>query len=348
MGNHTVSPQTRWPVLRDFSAGYVGDRCHHVGVTQPVNSEQAAWLALVVTGRDRRGGERYDDDPASHYSWDSTVPNRNAVQAGHVLVLWDSDSLLGASVIEQIDSGTREKTVGRCRSCEGSNYEQRKALTPRYRCYQCKAEFDEPLMRVKEVRTYRSEHRAGWVDLDGALSGTELRELCQSPRSQLSIRGLDWGRFQVALRAAHPDLPVGLINAAAARIREGHKEATVRVRLGQADFRRRLLGRYGEVCAFTGHAPVTVLEAAHLYSYAAEGKHHDDGGLLLRRDLHRLFDLGLIALHPANGRLDVAEELKPYPEYKQLHGAAMHVELTDAQCGFLRRHWEQHRNTPSA
>jgi hypothetical protein len=313
-----------------------------------VNGEQTAWLALVVTGRDRRGSERYDDDPASHYSWDSTVPNRQAVRPGHVLVLWDSDSLLGASVIERIDSGTREKTVGRCRGCEGSNYEQRKTMLPRYRCYQCKAEFDEPLTSVKEVRTYRSDHRAGWVDLDGALTGSELRELCQSPRSQLSIRGLDWDRFKAALRAAHPDLPIGVINAAAARIRDGHKEATVRVRVGQGDFRRRLLGRYGQVCAFTGRSPVTVLEAAHLYSYAAEGKHHDDGGFLLRRDLHRLFDLGLIALHPTTGKLDVAAELHPYSEYKQLHGAAMHVETTDVQRAFLLRHWEQHRSIPSA
>jgi hypothetical protein len=313
-----------------------------------VNGDQAAWLALVVTGRDRRGGERYDDDPASHYSWDSTVPNRDAVQPGHVLVLWDSDSLLGASVIERLDSGTREKTVGRCRSCEGSNYEQRKTMTPRYRCYQCKAEFDEPLTSVKEVRTYRSEHHAGWVDLDGALSGAELRELCQSPRSQLSIRALDWNHFQNALRNAHPDLPLNPINVVATRVRGGHTNATVRVRIGQADFRRRLLARYGEVCAFTGRSPVAALEAAHLYSYAAEGKHHDDGGFLLRRDLHRLFDLGLIALHPTDRTLHVAEELHTYPEYKRLHGLAMHVELTDAQRAFLLHHWEQHRNTPSA
>jgi hypothetical protein len=30
--------------------------------------DQGAWLALVITNRDRRGNERYDDDSASHYS----------------------------------------------------------------------------------------------------------------------------------------------------------------------------------------------------------------------------------------------------------------------------------------
>jgi N-acyl homoserine lactone hydrolase len=40
------------------------------------------------------------------------------------------------------------------------------------------------------------------------------------------------------------------------------------------------------------------LEAAHLYSYAASGVHHLDGGLLMRRDVHRLFDLGHHAVRP--------------------------------------------------
>lgn len=74
----------------------------------------------------------------------------------------------------------------------------------------------------------------------------------------------------------------------------------MRVRVGQAEFRLRLLARYGNVCAFSGPSPTAALEAAHLYSYAAEGRHHDDGGFLLRRDLHRLFDLGLLAVEPAH------------------------------------------------
>ena len=100
---------------------------------------------MVAAGRRRRGVERYDDDSASHYSWDSTVANRDAVRPGDVLVLWDSDVLLGASVIENSVIGTGSKTLGRCPNCEVSNYEPRATLKPTYKCYPCRAEFDVPV-----------------------------------------------------------------------------------------------------------------------------------------------------------------------------------------------------------
>lgn len=308
-----------------------------------VVTAQAAWLVLVVTDRDRRGNDRYDDEPASHYSWDSTVPNRDAVQVGDALVLWDSHTLLGASVIEYIACGTAQKNIVRCQGCGGGDFERRKTLTPTFRCPRCKAEFDEPVTATKDVRTYRTDHEAGWVDLHGALSGDQLRQLCLKPRSQLSIRALDWTRFTEALRSAHPELPLTAVTTTAGRIRHGHKDATVRVRVGQSEFRRRLVERYGNVCAFSGLSPIAALEAAHLYSYAAEGKHHDDGGFLIRRDLHRLFDLGLIAFDSVTGRLSLAQELRRYPLYEPLHNRKVSIELSEQQRSFLRQHWDQHR-----
>lgn len=317
------------------------------GVSETVsNVGQRAWLALV-SSRDRRGTERYDDDPASHYSWDSTVPNRDAIRVGDALVLWDSNNLLGASVIDRIDTGASTKLVARCPECARSNVERRKKLTPPYRCYDCKEEFDAPKTNSQEVRTYRTDHAAGWVDLVGALSGAELRQLCVKPRSQLSIRPLDWERFVGAVRTSCPDLPLTAATAVADRIRHGHTEATVRVRIGQSDFRRHLLAKYGNVCAFSGPSPSAALEAAHLYSYAAEGKHHDDGGFLLRRDLHRLFDLGLIARAPSSGRLELTEELHKYPDYLPLQGSELHIPVSPVHQRFLDRHWRQHRDTPT-
>lgn len=303
---------------------------------------------MVEGGSRRRGVEGYDDDPGSHYSWDSTVPNREKVRAGDALVLWDSQTLLGASVIERIETGSTTKMIGKCRGCGRSNFEPRLTMKPKYRCYQCKAKFDDPVTSEVEVTTYRTDHSTRWVDLAGALSGDQLRALCVSPRSQLSIRPLHWSQFASTLRSTRPDLPLTAMNTAGKLpIPGGHKKATVRVRVGQADFRRGLLERYDDVCAFTGRSPVAALEAAHLYSYAAEGRHHDGGGFLLRRDLHRLFDLGLIAWDPDTRRLDVAGPLLTYPQYHSLHGAELHVELSDAQHRFLRRHWDQHRSDDS-
>jgi predicted restriction endonuclease len=123
----------------------------------------------------------------------------------------------------------------------------------------------------------------------------------------------------------------------------GHGKATIRVRKGQPAFRKHLLQVFGEVCAFTGPAPVQALEAAHLYSYAANGKHHKGGGLLLRRDLHRLFDLGLIAVNPKTKALHLADELKKYSDYAKLDGAPLTVAVTADHTKWLTKHWDMHR-----
>lgn len=72
----------------------------------------------------------------------------------------------------------------------------------------------------------------------------------------------------------------------------------VRPRLGQATFRVAVTGAYGGACAVTGEHSLPVLEAAHIRPYAAEGAHDVPNGLLLRADVHRLFDAGYVTVTP--------------------------------------------------
>ena len=67
-------------------------------------------------------------------------------------------------------------------------------------------------------------------------------------------------------------------------------------RRGQPAFREQLLKLYGSRCAFSGCAVVEVLEAAHIVPYKGPETNHPQNGLLLRTDLHTLFDLGLLAV----------------------------------------------------
>tara|TARA_Y100000588_G_scaffold392684_1_gene505506 strand:- start:1604 stop:2908 length:1305 start_codon:yes stop_codon:yes gene_type:complete len=69
-------------------------------------------------------------------------------------------------------------------------------------------------------------------------------------------------------------------------------------RRGQKSFRDKLLKAYGDRCAVTGDGPVDVLEAAHIEPYASSGLNHHTNGLLLRADIHTLFDLDLIRINP--------------------------------------------------
>ncbi|MFP8941725.1 HNH endonuclease [Streptomyces fenghuangensis] len=310
-----------------------------------------AWLALSVgQNRQHGGNDGYDDAPSTHYSWDSTVPNHAALAAGDVIVLWDKRSLLGISVIEEIVKGHTSKTTYTCPRCDRATFKARVTKAPKYKCghTDCEAEFDEPNPRVREVTTYRSRHDAGWVDMAGLLSGAQLRAMCHAPKSQLSLRPLRWERLEAALEYENSAAPLGVVNSARLRIAGGHSIATVRVRKGQASFRQGLLAAYGAVCAFTGPTPKPALEAAHLYSYAVLGEHRVGGGLLLRRDIHRLFDLGLIAVDPSRRTLHLSDELHDFPEYAKLHGSPVGVTLSSEQIGWLRDHWKMHRLSESA
>ncbi|MGW5305311.1 HNH endonuclease [Streptomyces griseoluteus] len=306
-----------------------------------------AWL-LLATGEDRsRGGDGYDDVPSRHYSWDDTVPNHAALQAGDVIALWDTDALLGVSVIERIDTEPGEKFRYSCPECGKASLGLRKSTRPRYLCWKCQAQFDEPHKVLTPVIKYRTSHAAGWVDLAGQLNGETLRGLCEKPKSQLSMRPMRWDAFCDALASIGTSAPAGIIEGTQRIIAGGHREQRTRARIGQAAFRSSLLETYGATCALTGPAPAAVLEAAHLESFGATGS-HECGGLLLRRDVHRLFDLGLIAINPATHRIDVSDELADYPTYKELHGLPLLASpLSAKQRQWIELHWKTNREAPT-
>lgn len=77
--------------------------------------------------------------------------------------------------------------------------------------------------------------------------------------------------------------------------RERVTAAIVR-RRGQQAFREALIQRYQGCCMVTGCDVVAVLEAAHIVPYQGMDTNHPENGLLLRADIHTLFDLGLLAI----------------------------------------------------
>jgi putative restriction endonuclease len=80
-------------------------------------------------------------------------------------------------------------------------------------------------------------------------------------------------------------------------------------RLGQGTFRVSVTDAYGRACAITSEHSLPALEAAHIRSYAREGPHEVANGILLRADLHRLFDKGYVTVTPEY-RLEVSKRLK--------------------------------------
>lgn len=74
------------------------------------------------------------------------------------------------------------------------------------------------------------------------------------------------------------------------------QKRAIKVRRGQKKFREDLLAAYRRTCAISGCKIVDLLEAAHIRPHAEEPNYSVANGLLLRADLHTLFDLGLIAV----------------------------------------------------
>jgi putative restriction endonuclease len=96
----------------------------------------------------------------------------------------------------------------------------------------------------------------------------------------------------------------------------------IRVRRGQPAFRAALLEAYGRRCSITGCAVEDVLEAAHITPYLGPLTNHVSNGLLLRTDLHTLFDCGLLAVEPETRTVVVADTLKK-SSYAKLDGQVL-------------------------
>lgn len=92
----------------------------------------------------------------------------------------------------------------------------------------------------------------------------------------------------------------------------------VRQREGQQRFSQSLLRAYNHTCAVTGCQVKEVLEGAHIRSVAGGGNHSVINGIVLRADIHSLFDRGLITVD--NHYRIMVSELITDRIYKQLNG----------------------------
>jgi hypothetical protein len=97
---------------------------------------------------------------------------------------------------------------------------------------------------------------------------------------------------------------------------------SVRVRRGQPSLRAALLDAYEGRCAISGHGPIDVLEAAHIQPHSVSGHNSLDNALLLRSDIHTLFDAGLLWISPKSLEVRIAPSLRKTP-YEMLHGVQL-------------------------
>lgn len=77
-----------------------------------------------------------------------------------------------------------------------------------------------------------------------------------------------------------------------------YDEPTQRQRRGQGAFRLMVMDAYGRRCAITGEGTLPALEAAHIRPFADTPVHSVQNGILMRSDIHDLFDQGYVTVTP--------------------------------------------------
>jgi hypothetical protein len=306
-------------------------------------------LVVDEKKRQHQGNQGYDDDPSRYYSWDSTVPNREGPREGDLCAVRDSRGLLGISQIDAIAEREGEKSRSRCPNCESTGFKSRATVKPKYKCGNCKSVFPQPKEEPIAVTFYRADYARSWVSVGGAVLAAELEAGCyRSQAKQHAIRPID----PQALRELVTSREV-LIGGAwwktggrveLPEIPGGYRELTALGRIGQREFRRQLLVRFGPVCAFTGPQPEKSLHAAHVIPYAKSARHELAGGLLLRADLHALFDRGLITID-GDLKVRIDPSLRSFPELSRLDGSALRVRSADPMLPTLRKILKQKEPT---
>jgi putative restriction endonuclease len=103
---------------------------------------------------------------------------------------------------------------------------------------------------------------------------------------------------------------VGPATIAAEQSARFGKPQIVTPRLGQGSFRMLIADAYQRRCTMTGERTFPALEAAHIHRYSRGGDHSLSNGLLLRSDLHKLFDLGYLTIEPSTLKIKVSGKIR--------------------------------------
>lgn len=323
-----------------------------------------AWSLITLASEARQYGGNlgHDDEAERLYRYDSFVANHTQLREGDVVFLRDRRRLLGIDKIATIESESGEKTRRRCPTCSDTLIRARKRIVPRWRCSGCDATFADPVLEVVSATKYVATYGATYVPL-GELTSDELKAATFRPNDQHSIEELDVAKLLPKLAkapaliqqmladfrasenlvpedASEPETPFepSTGDTRASVLRE------IKQRRGQRQFRDALRNRFGDRCAISGCAIVDILEAAHINPYRNETDNHPANGLLLRADLHTLFDLFLIGVEPESLTVRFHPDVRSDPAYSAYEGTTLRGPAPGPSKASLSLYWEKFKS----
>jgi hypothetical protein len=319
------------------------------------NKTSRAWLLISCDNRQYAGNLGYDDELSKMYQYDSEVPNYKQIAEGDLVLLRDTEQLLGVARIELITSYDGFKELSCCPLCNKTDtFKKRTKKQPTFYCYKCKYGFDTPNIRNESCKKLIAYFGDTFISTERAISIDQLKQACLQ-NSPLSMKLIDLQQIQPTLLKNAPGVAKLLTENHDSQylqsnegseyiiLPEDRREKVfrqIKERRGQSQFRDLLCQRYGNQCMITGLKLLDVLEAAHISPYRGTDDNHPDNGLLLRADLHTLFDLNLLGINPES------LEVKFHPKvlktgYHKLEGIKLRCSQYKPSQSSLQYRWKE-------
>lgn len=332
------------------------------------------WLITTSTAGDTQyaGNSGHVDRLDEWYEYTNRVPHARSLAVGDSVMLVHRLAVAGIARIHEI---TKRRTVLdflRCPRCANGNL--KRLADGRYYCDQKKRHdglafhFLEPERRQEEGEVFRATFSESFVPVerlsDGPIPVHLVWPACIALNKRHSIKLVHTRRLYGALDGVAPRLLSALAADLTAfeEVRDADSEVpnnseeipytpsgldtrlaimrTLKARRGQGRFRRDLKSAYGAQCMVTGCVVPQLLEACHIDEWRGDEYNHAQNGLLLRSDIHTLFDLDLIAIEPDALTIHLARQLRWDETYAWLEGQTLRTApemRPDIEA--LRRRW---------
>lgn len=267
--------------------------------------------------------DSYEDNLSEYYNFDSFVANSQQLRVDDIAVIINKNEILGLTRISKILISEGTKTIRRCPLCSTTTIDIRKRKRPIYRCNKGH-EFSKLVEEVKKVKKYKAIY-SDYISVTKNLY--ELKQLrpyyINGYNQNMSIQKLSFDAldlFGQVIKKINKELTKlppnqGLTEEEYSEYIQNENDErdavlkAIKIRRGQQNFRKQLLKIYNSTCIITGCKIVDILEAAHINPYRGTKDNHPSNGLLLRADIHTLFDLNFIAINPKSFAVELSAKL---------------------------------------
>lgn len=255
-------------------------------------------MAIRIIKVDRATEDHWDYAKRNGF-WD--MPKRFQLEYGDTVLFWRGGS--PGMVLGQAKVAGNLETLGPETPHAWSPHDRRRG---RYKHRVALADFIE----LPHVEVTYGEFGFSGQNPVFEVSPTAARELVRRVGVRVSVADLAFDQLTDALEAGAEEPH---------RYDEDHRvrvPASVVFRRGASKFRAALMRAYRAECAVTGTSIPGVLDAAHISPYKGDHTDRVSNGLLLRTDIHTLFDLHLLTVLPdLTIRIAPDARTEPYLNY---------------------------------